>query len=129
MIENLITALTLPYPPSVNHYWLQSRTKKRRFISPAGVAFNEAVRAEAIRTNSMNKIKGRIGIVITLVPGDRIRRDYDNPLKALGDSLMKANIIADDSQIKKAEITMCEPDKSVKGGYCKVWLYHLDPVN
>lgn len=125
-LKNLITALTLPYPPSVNHYWLQSRTRNRRFISPKGVAFNEAVRAEAIRANCMNHVTGRLGIVIEFVPCDRRIRDYDNGLKALNDSLMKAGVFKDDSQIKQAQITMCEPDKSVKGGYCKVWLYSLE---
>lgn len=125
MNENCLISLTLPYPPSVNNYWKQGKQKNVRYISEKGVAFINAVRLETVKNKAVLHLTGKLAIVVHLIPGDRRTRDYDNPLKALNDSLIKAGIITDDSQIKDAHIHLYDPDKSVKGGLCRVWLYAL----
>ena len=125
MNENCLISLTLPYPPSVNHYWKQGKWKNTRYISAEGVAFINAVRLETVKNKAVLHLTGKLAIVVHLIPGDHRTRDYDNPLKALNDSLMKAGIIIDDSQIKDAHIHLYDPDRTVKGGLCRVWLYAL----
>lgn len=55
------------------------------------------------------KLTGEVSVEIDLYPPDRRRRDIDNPLKCLLDSMTHAGVYEDDSQIKDIELHMCEP--------------------
>lgn len=90
--------LTLPYPPSVNHYW--RRVGPRTLISREGRTFRKNVCA-LLGGGGPRKPPsgGRIALAMDAFPPDRRRRDLDNIQKPVLDALEHAGIYADDSQI------------------------------
>lgn len=108
--------LTLPFPPSVNHYWLTCG--KRRFISDDGRQFAADVHAEVIR----NRVRGfgdkaRLSVSVDVYPPDNRKRDLDNLCKALFDSLTKAGVWGDDGQIDRIVL---EREKKAENGFVVV---------
>lgn len=101
--------LTLPWPPSVNHYW--RTVNGRPIISKAGREYREAVRSCAWGAGNMGD--ARLSVAIAASPPDRRRRDLDNVLKALLDAMQHAGVYDDDSQIDKLTITRA---KQTNGG-------------
>lgn len=105
--------LTLPFPPSVNTYW--RNTRKGVLISASGRCF----RSNALAC-VMEQLKRRpapitvnVEVSVLLFPPDKRQRDLDNYLKALFDSLTHAGIWSDDSQIKRFSV---EWGEVIKGG-------------
>ena len=88
--------LILPWPPSVNHYWVHARG--RAFISKAGRAFRDAVIWEC-KAKRVKRQTGRLGVFVQVRAPDRRRRDLDNLNKAALDALQHAGVYDDDSQI------------------------------
>ena len=93
--------ITLPYPPSINHYW--RRVGPRTLISREGRRFCKSVCALLAHENGGGPRKppagGRIALCMDAFPPDRRRRDLDNLLKATADALEHAGVYEDDSQI------------------------------
>ena len=104
--------LTLPYPPSINHYW--RRVGPRTLISREGRTFRKNVCA-LLGGGGPRKPPsgGRIALAMDAFPPDRRRRDLDNLLKCTQDSLAHAGVFEDDSQIDLLIVRRCKP---VKGG-------------
>ncbi len=104
--------IVLPYPPSVNAYWLQSG--KRRYISKRGVEFKKAVH------EILGSIKGfgdqPVEVSIILFPRDKRLLDIDNCCKAILDS-MNGVMFDDDQQVWKLTV---ERGEKIKGGGCQV---------
>jgi crossover junction endodeoxyribonuclease RusA len=106
-IENHMTSIIarLPYPPSVNHYWklsvMKSRTGKRH-VPVVRVGEDGLRYAASVRTvlDGVQTLSGPLAVRIVANPPDRRTRDVDNVLKCLLDSLTKAGIWQDDSQIE-----------------------------
>lgn len=106
-----VLRLRLPWPPSVNHYYVsipgggkaltEVARQFRRDVS--AIAYREMLAAEVEQFN------GPVSVQITLAPPDNRKRDTDNGLKALFDALQHAGIVADDSQIKHHEVSMLAP--------------------
>ena len=103
---------TLPFPPSVNHYY--RRVGPRTLISREGRMFRKNVCA-LLGGGRPRKppSDGRIALAMDAFPPDRRRRDLDNLLKCTQDSLAHAGVYGDDSQIDLLVVTRCKP---VKGG-------------
>jgi crossover junction endodeoxyribonuclease RusA len=112
--------LTLPYPPSMNTYW--RRNGPRYFVAKAGQEFRAQVVALCM-ASGLRTIAGPVRMSITLVPGDRRRRDIDNVLKPLLDALTHGKAWDDDSQVKALSIVMGKPDP--KRGRCMVTLMEM----
>jgi crossover junction endodeoxyribonuclease RusA len=108
--------LVLPWPPSVNHYWLQRGTA--RFIGAKGKAFRQAV-AEECAAQGVASLEGRLSVHVAMWPPDKRRRDIDNPMKALLDACEHAGCYADDSQIDELHIIRQEVHR---GGRCVVMI-------
>lgn len=93
--------ITLPYPPSVNHYWRHFRG--RTVISREGRTFRQNVCALLARRDGNGPRKppsgGRIALAMDAFPPDRRRRDLDNLQKPVLDALEHAGQYQDDSQI------------------------------
>lgn len=135
--DKLICSLTLPYPPSVNHYY-QSRKYGGRCISKDGVNFRNMVKLEVLKQRAellkhyKLPLDFIIGFKIFYAEKDGYRRDYDNPLKALNDSLItdpkkpdsRAELIKDDSLVKKATVDFLDKDPD-KIGKCYLEVYSL----
>ncbi len=109
-----MTILTLPYPPSVNHYWGVSG--KQRFIGKKGKEFRIAV-SEACLDAQVQTMDGRLAVHVAIWPPDNRKRDVDNILKPLLDAMEHAGVYENDSQIDELHIIRREP---VKGGSCSV---------
>ena len=89
--------LTLPYPPSVNHYW--RRVGPQTLISREGRTFRRNVCALLGGGRRGPPTSGRIALAMDAFPPDRRRRDLDNLQKPVLDALEHAGVYADDSQI------------------------------
>ena len=103
--------ITLPYPPSVNHYWIH--TRRGAFISKKGVEFRKQVH-EIAQTEICYGRDTRLFVDVSVWVPDKRKRDLDNLLKSLLDALQHADIFADDSQIDDLRITRvgwCEGGK------------------
>ena len=108
--------LRLPWPPSVNTYWrhIVINGRPRTLISKAGRQYKTHVQLIASRYGPFVK---PIAMWIHAYPPDRRKRDIDNILKAPLDSLEKAGVYKNDSQIVELHAFKHEP---VKGGYLDI---------
>ena len=107
--------MTLPYPPSVNHYW--RKWHNRMVISREGRAYREHVHALLATAGQGGKPPhdGAIALAMDAFPPDRRRRDLDNIQKPLLDALEHAGVYEDDSQIDwlLTRRQVCEPGGKV----------------
>ena len=103
--------LKLPYPPSINHYW--RRAGNRTIISREGRDYRTRV-VDLLKRKRIEKLTGELSVEVQIAPPDRRRRDIDNVLKALLDSLQHGGAYADDFQIARLLIERIEPAKNGK---------------
>lgn len=122
-------SLTLPYPPSVNHYW-QTRVLRRGdryvpqvYVSADGLRYQQAV---AKHLDGVPRFKGRLRVQILVQPPDGRARDLDNGLKCLLDSLTKAGVWNDDQQIDSLLVVRGD---QTKGGSVLVLVEPFEETN
>ena len=108
---------SLPFPPSVNHYWVRNRNGGLR-VSAEGKAFREAVMWKLKNTISQ-PMQGMLAVDILVSMPDRRRRDLDNLMKAALDALTAAGVWLDDSQIADLRIRK----SPVIGGWIEVTVW------
>lgn len=89
--------LELPYPPSINHYWLAAGRGARR-LSDAGRTFRDLV-AVQVRLADRPKFAGDVKVSVRLYDPDRKKHDIDNGIKAVLDALQHAGVFSDDGQV------------------------------
>lgn len=106
--------IRLPYPPTVNLYWRHNRG--RTHISTEGVRYRELV-GWALQENRQETMHGRLKLTLWVYPPDKRRRDLDNVLKAILDSLAHAGLYKDDSQVDWLDVRRMAV---VKDGLIKV---------
>lgn len=96
--------LTLPFPPSVNTYW--RNTRKGVLISAYGRCFRSNALASVMEQLKCrpSPITVNVEVSVLLFPPDKRQRDLDNYLKALFDSLTYAGVWGDDKQIKRVTV-------------------------
>jgi crossover junction endodeoxyribonuclease RusA len=92
-----IVKFELPYPPSLNMLYPSVRSGKRR-LSARGKAYKQSV-YYIVKQQKIEKLSGSIRIIIHACPPDNRRRDLDNIVKIIFDSLGNAGVFNDDSQI------------------------------
>ncbi|WP_018694250.1 RusA family crossover junction endodeoxyribonuclease [Algicola sagamiensis] len=102
--------LTLPYPPTVNHYW-QSFTAWRagkkivkKTLSVKAKKFVNDVHFHVVKEKAAKRYATPVEINIGVYLPDKRKRDLDNLLKGLFDALTKARVIEDDSLIHSFSI-------------------------
>ncbi len=118
-----IFEVTLPWPPTVNTYWRHKVTGRLAtvYVSGVGKIYRKAVNnlvMEAAMVQRYLKQAGPLRVVIEAFPPDRRKRDLDNILKSLLDSLTHAGVWEDDSQIDDLRIY-----RSTIAGMVKVRVY------
>jgi Holliday junction resolvase RusA-like endonuclease len=96
----------LPWPPSVNHYY--RHVGPRVLISKQGRVYRDVVAAR-IRDSKVKTFGKWVVLEIQLYPPDRRRRDIDNVLKCILDTLTVAELYNDDSQVKFLSVEKLEP--------------------
>ena len=96
-------SVELPWPPSVNRYW--RRNGNRYFICVDGVKFRNDVSMLCHKYLHMFDGQVRLSLSIAAYPPDKRRRDLDNVLKAIGDSLEHAQVFKDDNQIDRLVVS------------------------
>ena len=69
-----------------------------RIIKKEGKDYKNFVGLYA-KANKIVKTCGKVAVSIEIYPPDKRKRDIDNVLKVLNDSLVEANVIEDDSNI------------------------------
>lgn len=89
--------LSLPWPPSVNHYWRSYRGMV--VISEAGRKYRAAVAEQVFLQLRGKSTIGKLKVTIEAWRPDNRRRDLDNLLKAVLDSMGHAGLYIDDSLI------------------------------
>jgi crossover junction endodeoxyribonuclease RusA len=108
--------ITLPWPPSVNHYWRAWRG--RVLISREGRAYRKDVCAILAGGGFRRPPPGgRIALCMDAFPPDRRKRDLDNLQKSVLDSLEHAGVYDDDGQI---DLLVTRRRKPVVGGRLNV---------
>jgi len=111
-------AFDLPWPPSVNRYY--RHVGYRVLISREGRKYRMMVVSRL--AGLYPKLDGAVSLTADCYPPDRRRRDLDNLLKCLQDSLVHAGVMGDDSQIRVLHLEMREP---VPEGFVHVQLAPL----
>lgn len=113
--------LSLPLPPSVNHYW--GSVGNRRFVSKAGKEFKLRVQEYVMEYRVPKLGTARLQMTVTLHPRDKRKQDIDNRIKALWDALADAGVFDNDEQI---DVLMVQRGAIVKDGACRVEIEVLD---
>lgn len=91
-------SLTLPWPPSLNHYY--RHVGPRVLISKDGRRYREKV-ADIAKRSLQGTFCCPVEVRLDLYPPDKRKRDADNCLKCMLDSLTGAGVYTDDSLIQK----------------------------
>ena len=113
--------LSLPLPPSVNHYW--GSLGKRRFVSKAGKEFKLKVQEYVLEYRVPKLGTARLQMTVTLYPRDKRKQDIDYRIKALWDALADAGVFSDDEQI---DVLIVRRGEIIKDGACRVIIEVLD---
>ena len=95
--------LTLPWPPSVNHYY--RHVGHKTLISKAGRDFSLRVMSIVMATGGLRRQTGLLAIRLEAWRPDGRRRDLDNLWKPMLDSLQRAGLVDNDDQFRHQAIT------------------------
>lgn len=117
--HNISSPLVLPWPPSTNTLWRHYGNQV--LISKKYREYKTLVAKYCLfyRKKYLNK---KLFIEINAFPPDKRRRDLDNCLKSVLDSLQYAGVFVDDSQIDHLSIIRKPPKK---GGEIKVFIKEI----
>lgn len=99
----------LPWPPSVNHYYVNHKRVSKagkeymgRGLTERGLSYRNEVSVICYRQDgSQDRMEKNIVTSWEFYPPDKRRRDYDNLFKAMQDSLTHAGVWKDDLQVKE----------------------------
>jgi crossover junction endodeoxyribonuclease RusA len=123
------TELDLPWPPSMNGYWIP------RAVPGRGVFMQRTKRATVFRREVVFAVRKRMGRValapystpvrvdIELRVPDRRRRDIDNHVKAIFDALTHAGVWTDDSLVDELTVRR---GRQLRHGMARVLIAALD---
>lgn len=115
--------LTLPWPPTINHYYAPGQRPGTYYMTAAARAYRIEVSTRVGAQRMRQGLTGRLRLCIVACPPDRRARDLDNLLKAVQDALQHAGVYRSDSQIDRLEV---ERGSVTKGGRIDVLVEPLD---
>lgn len=105
--------ITLPYPPTVNHF----KRTGRILTTKSGKQYQPRVNTDAtkrfyyevwmlVRQSGLEGLgEATISLELDIYPPDKRKRDIDNVIKPTVDSLMRSGLFDDDSQIARLLVT------------------------
>ena len=116
----IILRFELPYPPSINHYYVHSA----RGVTLG--AKGQSYRRDAVFL--LHKFRGsckdkKIAVTINVFPPDKRKRDIDNILKCLLDAMEYANVYENDNQIDMLTVIRRQ---RVPNGCVQIWITECD---
>ena len=96
-------------PPSVNNYWIKGANKTNRLSL-------RAKHFTAVMARFVNPCRydGKVSVNIEYAPPDAKKRDIDNIVKPIFDSLSKCGLILDDKQVDKLVVERLPVEKDGK---------------
>jgi len=103
---------TLPWPPSVNHYW--AARGNARYLAPHAQAWHREAWAILRAVWGAKPLTGPVAVTIVLHPPDGRRRDVDNVLKALLDVLVHGGVLQNDAQVEELHVVRRPPARPGK---------------
>jgi len=108
--------ISLPFPPSINHYWKHRVAGKKAiiYLSTEGVAFRSFASG---MIDAGAAISDRVAVTIDLYPPNKRKFDIDNRVKAVLDALTHAGVWLDDEQVDQLIVNRCG---IMAGGCCIV---------
>lgn len=115
--------INLPWPPTVNHYYTVARNRK--ILSEEGRAYKHYA-CECMMAQYVPKASGTdksYGLHILARPPDKRRRDLDNLLKPILDSLVDYGAIPDDWMVDDIRIQRMNP---CPDGQIELQIYETD---
>lgn len=122
--------LFLPYPLSVNNYYVH--TRNGIYISKKGKEYREHCNEEIReQLGKFEIIETRIKLVVILYPPDKRSRDVDNPMKCLLDALThdpKNSVLGIWSDDKIIDQLIIFRGKPVSKGMCELFINDADPI-
>lgn len=121
--------LTLNYPPSINHYYM--RLKNRVVIAPRGQEYrtNQVLSIKMqLYKQSLKFIDTPLKCTIDLYLPDKRKRDIDNILKCLLDTLTYSEVYADDSLIYDLHVIKHKFESKATSNFVIVKLEKLENI-
>ena len=120
---------SVPWPPSVNHYWSYIPPKPPRAIPLVVVSTKGKKYRREIGhiCKCLNEMPGRLAVELLVHPPDRRKRDLDNLQKALLDALQHGGVYQDDSVIDEIRIKRMTVDPQ-KAGFIDVLIQVIPPA-
>jgi crossover junction endodeoxyribonuclease RusA len=112
-------ALTLPLPPTINHYF--ARNGSRTYLPAKVREYRKAV-ADIVADARHQTLEGRLSLFVAVYPATKAKTDLDNRAKGLQDALTHAGVWMDDEQIDQLIMVRREV---IKGGQVKVVITEL----
>lgn len=109
--------LTLPWPPSVNHYTRAGSRPGFRYLTDEAKSFRRAVSLIVGAARAREGMTHRLKVLVIASPPDKRERDLDNLHKGLLDALQHAGVYEKDSQIDDLHIVR---GPVIKGGQVEV---------
>jgi len=120
-MDSKTVLLNFPYPPSVNTYW-RNLSSGRVIISAKGRDYRNEI-CEYVMVEGVRHHAERLKVEIYAFVPDRRRRDLDNILKAIFDSLEYAGVFEDDEQIDDLRVVR---RPLAKPGYLAIAITELE---
>lgn len=117
--------LTLPFPPSINHYWKHRAIGRRAsvYLSSEAIAYRAVVKNTLPATKPF---EARIRVSVQLHAPNRRKYDIDNRIKSLLDALTHSGLWVDDELIDCIHI---ERGAVIAGGLCVVEISEIKVQN
>ena len=100
-----LVELALPWPPSTNRLWrcpTSGKLRGRHLLSTEARRYKDNAR-HALEAQDVEPLPGHVAVDMVAHPPDRRRRDLDNIIKIILDSL-KGRAFGDDSNVVRLSI-------------------------
>ena len=112
-----ILRFELPYPPTINHYYLH--TANGVILGAKGKSYRRDVALLTAKYRGACSSEKRLSLTINAYPPDKRKRDLDNIVKATQDALQYARVYHDDCQIDMLTVIRRH---QVKDGALQIWI-------
>lgn len=122
--DTMKIAISLPWPPSVNHYWAPRKGGGTRLTDKAR-AYRDKVMLAVLQKGKERVLTGRLKLTIHAYMPDRRIRDLDNYWKGPLDGMQHARVYENDNQIDDERMIRMPVEK---GGRMHVTIEEIQEI-